>query len=713
MDERDNVNRNDMPIILLVIIIPSTTSSAASDDSKIVIYDEKLSDKFFITSSPPINVQSTKVPNGNGNHSIEFVNSFYIFSKNDPIKNLTFDRTTHRFLSFDVMTTSPDQDITVTLISTTKEGYSLPLIDPVHPSNSFSKSTFLTQNKWTNIKLDLEYFPFNSFRGVWFLQKHPNTSIFIDNIILEPQLIQRNYGIIYHSGMIGYGILIRDNDQTKLFQNDVVFKGSENSIEMDISKNSTLLFQYTSFLRPKNMSLSFLINWGSLGNGGKKIIETTEQAEKKKKDKKDNDKKDKEKDKDKKKKSNDDDKKKKDKKDNDKKDKDKNDKDKKDKDKDNNHNNIFENPTTNNTTNNDKDSDDKDKDKDDDDDDKLIIDSITLSFIPSLQIEQTKKFTFNRNKQKGWNRMTVKIPESTFSGFSFSVPSNLTEKYNVYFDDVRIEILVQPQNLSFGKYQTIEDKRNQVLYQLDNQTTTTSPNSTEKEITSSFPGSRYFPFTKLSLDYVTSTNGVVSKWVEGFPTITLKTTQTRVVGRGDFVSFENEQLQSLVGPGPLEVLFQKETEMNDFQFLHLDFSFPTNQFYLVVGAVDNFEDIWISATDQKFATVMKWNLLASGFLNPLGNETDSMIKYKVKNQALYLTAGKGDNSLPLGTHRNYIVVQPVDKVSTLSFSMVSSVDSSLVFYSLYAISPNTTNSINATSINPIPLNNINSTIISK
>lgn len=248
-------------IILLIVLIfindclcssgnsitptPVSTGSPTTNEVLVSIYSDGLNSSFTIVSSSEL--QEVKTPtHGGSNSSISFTTDFYIFSKTNSIANITINKQLFKTLRIWINPTTFQQDITVSLITSDKEIHAIPITNLINPINSVSRLSHLQPNKWTEVDIDLEFFPSTDYRAIWFLQRHPNGSVILDDIGLVVRETPRNRRQIYKGGVQGYGVIISQEKGVKLYQNVKTYKKSPYSIVFNMKKSRAFSIDFQS-----------------------------------------------------------------------------------------------------------------------------------------------------------------------------------------------------------------------------------------------------------------------------------------------------------------------------------------------------------------------------------------------------------------------------------------------------------------------------------
>ncbi|EFA86841.1 hypothetical protein PPL_00646 [Heterostelium album PN500] len=530
VDYRDIKDSICMSILYMILVLCFSESSIISkhavddvvcidtDDSSpsnntLTIFDESLLDTFII---PPYSkVEFSSKQYFKGNLSISFLTDFYLFSKNDPKKNFTIDKRYYHDLTFQVYPTQAQQDLSVSLITSAKSEHSIPITNPLHPINSIIKSAYLPPNQWTQIVIPLSFFPVFDYRGIWFLQKHPNSSIYIDDIHLTKRSQVVRHFKVYDDGISGVGVLVHDVDGIRLDQSKETYHDHNSSIQFDISNGVNLFIEFQNNF--KSIDYDIKLNFHMFVE--KSFYDT----------------------------------------------------------------------------------------------------GLLLSFLPVLPLEVVPTFNFthegNDIKKGHWKKFSVPVPRSNFKGINFkSMNATLTDPTVIYLDNIFLEFPV-----------------------INSTATTTTTAATPLPANYYYP---YFPFNQINFAYISSEPSEFFNWRPGFPGISFKTSNRLVSATTANLTygmdFNNTNItKALNSTEPVLVLFEKMRKENEFQFINLNFSAPTNQFFLMVGSLDNDEDVWVSATTLEGKVTKKWNIISTGFLFDGLNSTN-FIKYKLSNQGFIL-----------------------------------------------------------------------------
>ncbi|EGC32261.1 hypothetical protein DICPUDRAFT_5958, partial [Dictyostelium purpureum] len=688
-----------------------------------MIYDEKLSDSFTIPIEYSDKVfTQVKSPTHSGNFSIAFTTDFYIFSKANQYQNITLNKQVFKCLKLWVYPSTPQQDLTISLINGDKEVHALPIINQINPINSFSRSSYLPPNKWSEISIDLEYFPSIDYKAIWFLQRHPNSSIFLDDIGLKRADTQRNRRILYKGGIQGYGVIIHEDKGIKLYQNVKTYKKSPFSIVFNMKKSRTFSIDFQNRFEVRNATLDlvFHINLKKklptngdimvsfipihpldftpkfLLSGSKKApceyvtlpndkwikctVRVPQQIEFRK---------------------------------------------------------IqfsFSNPNITTSYH-------------------VFLDNFYLQQ-PTIQSllsinnpdQSNNLLDFFQNSARAVNK---EIISDTL------IASNL--KRNDKIEQIKKDIInkkvekelknIQNNNNSNSNPEIIVNKKNNILESIENKNNSQIKTSIINK--QQVLGQTYFSFEGINPTFVT-TIGQKLAWGQGLPDITFRCPNPRAIIKSQTLyygdDFDKDDFVSIVGKDPLKILTFGGVNRNEFKFLNLNFNSPFNDFYLLVS-IDQYEEVWISASKPDGTVTNNWKVIKDGYLTSKGNYysrkrtlifdqeafqspsnlnnnkkevnnknsnkvspsiisptpytpflkednqnineaiLDSVnnnlpIKTKIKgDQGFYLKAAKTSDINP---PMNYIILKQHDLISGISFSMVSDRTTSSFFYALLA-----------------------------
>ncbi|GAM26994.1 hypothetical protein SAMD00019534_101690 [Acytostelium subglobosum LB1] len=567
-----------LPLLLVYSLeVPNLdTSAAKGNDVHFTIYNDTLDANNFYIPLYSIVTNSNK-QSYSGNYSIEFIKEFYIFTKTD--SNFTIDKREYSHLTFYIYPTHELQDLTLTLINDKKEEHSIPIINALHPINSVLHTAYLTPNQWTKVQLSLEYFPSNSYRGLWFVQKHPTYSIFIDDIKLKKRDVAENEFKVYANCISGVGVLVQDVNGIKLNSSNVVYNDHVSSIQFDLQDKNRLYIEFRKNIVTKK-DTQFVFH-------------------------------------------------------------------------------IYP-------------------------DKSIFRNDVEITFVPSTTVEPITKYNLSSLSsptkpivENSWNKIGIHVPKSSYSGMYFTSVHPLTESTLIYLDNIYVKYAMDATEVNQSNNSLVQKKKFEIR---------TSLNIL----------SQFFPFFQVNFHLLSSVPTIPKAWATDFPSVSFTTSNREAYAKASNltfnVNFNNSKLAQVVGKDKdIPVLYQKVLKVNQFQFLNLNFSFPTSNFFLVVGSLDLNEEVFVSATTPVGGgQAPRWRVIDTGFLFD-GYEA-YQVKIKMKNQGLYLSAKKALVPPPQ-PNPNFIVLQPLDPVNGLTFSVVSDTIDSDFFFTLYAINDKETNAL--------------------
>ncbi|KAF2072729.1 hypothetical protein CYY_005945 [Polysphondylium violaceum] len=665
----------------LPVLVTSTPKPVHHDDT-LTLYGDQVSSLFVVSSvNQDVYLNNTSPVHG-GNCSIKFHSSFSIIlndqaSTTTGEKKVTLNSINYKSLVFWIYPTRSKQEISLSLLSGS-QSLSLPITNPINPINSFTHSSYFPVKKWSRVEIPLEYFPFFDYEGVMFQQRHSSNQLFIDDISFLPRGNDDvlNKRVIYNGGAHGYQVIIQQNTGVKLYQSINTLKDSPYSIAFNIKKMSSLVIEFLNpiLINSSNVEFSFYLNIGrkgiptKLGHDIQALLESPSSLGKKTKINLSGGK--------------------------------------------NSPCGVAVYPKN-----------------------KWIKCSVHLpkeTLLKKFEI-QYNNLDYDKSHFIYVDKLYIrdtKAPNTKFliEKIGFQSPQNQLHNYksNLEFnyDSQKVKPSTKPmvlkdkkiinsvaqnqnnnihQNLNRPQVSTKSIKGADYTYYYSHNSETALENNNlistkrttvEESGSGSFDASgsevlhpRFLNFSSLNPNFVTSV-GMTIPWGDNLPDVTVRSSNSRIDIKSAIFKYKEDyntsELVKIVDNLPIQVLWQNETGKNDFQFLNLKFSRPFKNFYLIVGSLDNFEDVWVSASKENFEVTNNWNIISSGFLQDLKNaDNTTLIKYKIKaNQGLYLTAKKGE--FETKRDRNYIILEQQDLVESISFSMVSEQPLSRVFYALLA-----------------------------
>ncbi|KYQ91509.1 hypothetical protein DLAC_07266 [Tieghemostelium lacteum] len=640
--------------VLLGISVLRIDGISTTLNKDISVYDDELSPILVIPPFSQADTNSTKFVHS-GKYSIEFESDFYMVVPVVSNQSFVIDKRYHKSFNFWIYSTVEQQDISVSFIASDKSIHGIPVINPIQPAYSFTHSSYLPVGGWVYVEIPLDFFPDQTYRGIWFLQKHPNNSkIYIDDISITPHKEFTNQFRLYSDGIQGYYIQILESKGVKLYQVEETFKNHTYSLALNIKKNNTLQIEFQRDLKIFNETIDFKFQ-----------LNIEKKFEK--------------------------------------------------------HQHIqveFKLPPD------------------------VIPDELQILQIPLDGSKDSPCGKVQLAKGK-WVSCVIRLPrKTTINAIKFSLSNNtLINGHDIYLDNLLLDFYNNTLGSTFLNNSLSSLSMNQIeqlpqlqapqlitksdsdaakleFYQADFITTAvnniisdTIPNinltSTSNNNSSSnsnstitvkpLPAGEYFPFQFINNLYV-KTVGMTIKWSNNQsavePSVTIRSPNSNLDIKGSRLvyqqDFNSSELVRFVGKDqPINILFQNETGVNEFQFLTLNFSREFNDFYLIVGSLDNFEDIFVTSSTSNGTVTNNWDVIASGFLLDLPeSDQTALIKYKFARQNVLLTAKKSELGFtPPNNNRNFIILRQRDPIQTLSFSMVSN-QSSRVFYSLLSLKLN-------------------------
>ncbi|KAM9995325.1 hypothetical protein ACTFIY_001524 [Dictyostelium cf. discoideum] len=646
-------------IILLIVLIfinccfcstgnsitPTPTGSPTTNEVVVSIYSDSLNSSFTIVSGSEL--QEVRTPtHGGSNSSISFTTDFYIFSKTNTIANITINKQLFKSLRIWINPTTLQQDITISLITSDKEIHAIPITNLINPINSVSRLSHLQPNKWTEIDIDLEFFPSIDYRAIWFLQRHPNGSVILDDIGLVVRETPRNRRQIYKGGIQGYGVIISQGKGVKLYQNVKTYKKSPYSIifnmkksrafsidfqsTIDIQTNNDIDFVFHILSKKKlpttggDLMVSFIPihpldtvpRFNLTGSKTKSPCQVVSLPENKWikcairipklielrriqlsysnsnlstsyhifLD-----------------------------------------------------NIYFESPVTGDKTLN----------------NPSLSNSLLDSFKNSASFQDTISLSNNKLNQilpssspkivssqpkiqSKINKKSTTTVTSPTTTTTKPIITNNSQKQGEAKKSIQ-QLETNNNKKSFKSIKSgeqsilIDDKdfnksgMKSIVEHL-NLNEKKSPKNIEKKITNDEPQPTYFTFDQINPLFVTSI-GQTLKWGTGLPDITFKSPNEKSIIKSSTLNYEDDfnspDFTTPLGKEPVKILSIGGITRNEFKFLNMKFSFPFNNFYLIVS-IDPYEEVWISASKPDGTVTNNWNIIKNGFLMNQNNNNNNI-----------------------------------------------------------------------------------------
>ncbi|KAM9974828.1 hypothetical protein ACTFIW_008295 [Dictyostelium discoideum] len=610
---------------------PVSTGSPTTNEVVVSIYSDSLNSSFTIVSASEL--QEVRTPtHGGSNSSISFTTDFYIFSKTNTIANITINKQLFKSLRIWVNPTTLQQDITISLITSDKEIHAIPITNLINPINSISRLSHLQPNKWTEVDIDLEFFPSTDYRAIWFLQRHPNGSVILDDIGLVVRETPRNRRQIYKGGIQGYGVIISQEKGVKLYQNVKTYKKSPYSIVFNMKKSRAFSIDFQSTIDTQtNDDIDFVFHilskkklpttggdlmvsfipihpldavprFNLTGSKTKSPCQVVSLPENKwikcairipkliefrriqlsysnsnlstsyhiflddiyfqspvTGDK------------------------------------------------------TLNNPSLSNSLLDSFKNSASFQDTISLSNNKLnqILPSSSPKFVsspPNIQPEinkksitttttTTKPITTNNSQKQGETKKSIQQLETNNN--KKSIKSIKSGEQSILIDDKDFN---KNGMKSIVEHLNLNEKK--------------SPKIIEKKITNDEPKPTYFSFDQINPLFVTSI-GQSLKWGTGLPDITFKSPNEKSIIKPSTLNYQDDfnspDFTSPLGKDPVKILSIGGITRNEFKFLNMKFSFPFNDFYLIVS-IDPYEEVWISASKPDGTVTNNWNIIKNGFL---------------------------------------------------------------------------------------------------
>ncbi|KAN0003705.1 hypothetical protein ACTFIZ_009881 [Dictyostelium cf. discoideum] len=135
-----------------------------------------------------------------------------------------------------------------------------------------------------------------------------------------------------------------------------------------------------------------------------------------------------------------------------------------------------------------------------------------------------------------------------------------------------------------------------------------------------------FSFDQINPLFVTSI-GQKLKWGTGFPDITFKSPNEKSIIKSSTLNYEDDfnspDFTTPLGKDPVKILSIGGITRNELKFLNMKFSFPFNNFYLIVS-IDPYYEVWISASKPDGTVTNNWNIIKNGFLMNQNNNNNNL-----------------------------------------------------------------------------------------